>query len=70
MRRFLSGPMGRGLTVCAAAGCTILFGFANWHFFAAAERSQPGCVEHFRLGAAPAGGASGFAAARSSCTPR
>lgn len=69
MRRFLSGPMGRGLAVCAAVGCTILFGLANWHLFAAAERSQPGCVEHSRPGTAPAGGTSGFAAARSSCTP-
>ncbi len=69
MRRLLSGPTGRGLAVCAAAACVIMFGFANWALFAAAERSQSGCVAHAKLGAERGGGGS-FAAARSVCTPR
>lgn len=67
MRRFLHGPMGRGLAVCAAAGGVILLGLANWHLYAAAERSQPACVAHLKLGGGIDGG---FAAARSSCAVR
>lgn len=66
MRR--GGPLARRLAACVAATGALLFSLANWHLFTVAERSQPDCVAHIRLGGD--NGKGGFAAARSACTPR